>query len=152
MKFIKYLKEEYTFTFKSWASNVTIFCNPDKKEMAELKVSDYPDVRFIIDFKNKKLFAWIYTVHNEAYKALVSKNEIKDMGIYNNSKSSKVYFFGLGAISGGKIDYKYSHVLGTVPVKDRKKFQWLGDDLSWLSPHFTNLKFLTLDYLLKNEI
>jgi hypothetical protein len=141
MKFINYLTEEYAGVIKSWGTNVTVFCNPDSKEIAEMGKSDYHDIRFIIDFKNKNLFAWVGTIHKEIYDFLVKKHEIVGKGRYDSLDASNFYFFGLGQMTGKKIEYLYSHVLQT---QELQKFKWLGSDLSWLLTYFTDIDFLAL--------
>ena len=113
-KIDKKLKEEWVDTTKNFdfdkANDYDIFVNPTSKELSE-----FINIRFIVDKKNKKLYVFnIELLHENACKAI---------GIPYSMKQN---YFGYGIIKKGKI----------VPSTTVMRLFRYDKNLSWLKKYF----------------
>jgi hypothetical protein len=148
MKFKKYLQEEYvdylTSKHKRNKNDKTpIFVNPSLKEMNEIGSA----VRWIISFKNKKIWAWNgnQLVHWEVAEYLQEKGEIpiKSDEVLDEMSFWNDHCAGEGYLSAGKISpFYFSDYFRNIlsDLKNKKittiPWYWWHKEPSWLKSYF----------------
>ena len=117
---LKEFLEEYLKTVKSpyhWGKKyIEVFVNPTTKEIREFKTEG---VRFIIDFKEKKIYVFeASTIHEVVFKELNVQKD-KKTGLYKN------VYFGYGKVNeNGKI-------VSTIVKRPVPKERWLKKYLEY---------------------
>lgn len=126
MRFLKYLQEEWIATRKRGKSSYPIFVNPDKSELTEIiKTSKWGHggVRFIADFKGKKVYVWDAgeEIHDSVYRFL-------KLTTPSNLRGSCVYH------PGQKMKCGDPGLYGEATLKTVKEAKWLEKwfDLQYL--------------------
>jgi hypothetical protein len=140
MRFFDYLQEEYTARITGshygYKTEGELFVNPTPKELKSLKTEGVVlSVRFIVNFKTKKLYVWRDDiVHYETAKILYKQQLIPSMNL-NSKIFWKDCFAGIGDVYGnGKIEL--TGVSDYFISTDREYFKWLKLDDSWISQWF----------------
>ena len=140
MKFIDYLQEEYmsliSGNFTGRNVQGTLFCNPTGKEIRSIGEWDGDYVRYIVNFKTKRLYVWIATIiHYEAADVLYNMKLIPSSNL-----SDRVWwntcFAGTGVTAGSRIEFKgcSDYLYDNTDLID--KAPWLKTDTKWVDKWF----------------
>lgn len=147
MRLLSYLNEEYHDSLKIFGEEIPIFVNPGRKELRELTYLHAANVRYIIDCKKNKLYAWTayHLTHYDAQK------KVKDMprvdcllveAVFDNTTGKLIDNYALG--------YESEHYDIRKWVKSNRSFLMkFIDDYNFFTQHmeikqigrFHNLKY-----------
>jgi hypothetical protein len=135
MKFKQYLQEEYVspiygkFTGKKVQDH--LFCNPTAKELSSIGNGEF--VRFIINFRTKKIYVWIGTImHFEAAELLYNMKMIPTEDLDSNNFWDDC-FAGTGEI----VSYKIRYLTLSDYYKGEFDLDWLeGNNNKWVDKWF----------------
>ena len=135
MRLLNYLQEEFVTAGRSTlflagrkTNSFDIFVNPSNKELQELRTSCRDGyVRFIADFKNKKLYVWDSEfIHMEG---LISLKD--EPGLRNALENFDFLSTGVAKITGGKLEFIESDAAWVLVGKP-----WTTMDDKWLNKWF----------------
>ena len=140
MKFNHYLKEEYisrlSGNFSGKNVQGSLFCNPTGKEVRGIGAWDGDYIRFIVNFKTKKLYVWIATiVHFEVAEVLYDMRLIPDSHL-SRSTWWETCFAGTGVTSGSRLEFKgcSDYLYDNTDLVDDAP--WLKSDTKWVDKWF----------------
>ena len=137
--FKKYTNEEYAASGRG----VEIFKDPTAKEILSIKE---PYIRFIADFKKKNLFVFSGgCLHNSALGILKKEGQVEYLYSFpgdGDKAAGMVDSYALGTanvLRGGKLEF-YRSDTGAAwhYLWERKPFEWMKMDDSWLNHWFTS--------------
>lgn len=142
MKFLEYLQEKWVDDLKAKHRDyykklgllIPLFVNPSNKELRECGST----IRFIIDFKKKKIYCWNgdQLVHWEVAKYLQDNGVIPPgPEILAEPVFWRDFFAGVGSFTNGKIEFLKAGDYFT--HGDLEEIGWLDNDLDWLNIYFT---------------
>ena len=146
MKFLSYLSEEWVISTKNFNRVVDIFVNPSSsKEFKDMEEQSWGgQVRFIADFKKKKLYVWSSElIHYDATRELAHQNLLQHDHM---EKLLNYCCFGIGIILGKKIVFEEFYDGAT--QKQLKNKAWRRKDDKWLSKWFTEPFLKTAEKLI----
>lgn len=117
MRYLQYLQEDYEGIYPGGFGyeKVTVFVNPTRKEMLEvLKECNHdPELRFILDLKNKNLYIW--NAWAKVHQPMVEQLKLSGC-IYKDE-----YTFGNAKVVNGKL-----HGLTNMTYcTSSKKYDWI---------------------------
>jgi len=145
MKFLSYINEEWVTSVKQYKRLSNIFVNPNSKELKEIEKKSWGgQVRFLADFKEKKLYVWSSElIHYTAIVALADENLLssEDFDIV-----AKYCVPGIGIIIGNKI--KFEEFYDGATQRQLKNVVWRKKDDKWLSRNFTEPFLKTAEKLI----
>jgi hypothetical protein len=123
------ITETWLDIVKAGSSHVEIFVNPTSHEMEGFRKTG---VRFLADYKKKKLYIWnLYTFHSSLVLQMIKNKHLPAAAADDENPD---YLRGLANVVSGKLeleDITYSHIHQT--EEEKKK----GKDWSWLDKYFT---------------
>jgi len=137
MRFSDYLQEEYVIHVKgTWSKRYSgdsdVFENPSKKELNSLT----SDVRFIVNYKSKKMYAWNWDITHTEMAGYLYKEKLIPIDEISNIRFMKTCYAGVGKVKSGKIEHtRQSDCLYGVS----KYWKWFYDESSddWTELYFT---------------
>jgi hypothetical protein len=125
----KCITEAWLDVIKTKSAIVEVFVNPTSHEMEGFRKTG---VRFLADYKKKKLYIWnLYTYHSNLVLQLIRNKHIP-AGAADDQNPD--YLRGIANVGSGKLkleDITYSHIHQTDEEKEKEK------DWSWLDKYFT---------------
>ena len=137
MKFKAYLQEDYVGRISGthsskYSGNSSVFVNPDRKELRDLKES----VRFIINFTTKCLFVWDWDiVHYEVAKFL-SKEQLIPSNDLNHHYFWKSCMAGVADNYKSKLEFTDVSDYGKYVTRDTLHWAEDSDNDKWLERWF----------------
>ncbi|MFA5025079.1 MAG: hypothetical protein WC503_01030 [Candidatus Shapirobacteria bacterium] len=133
MKFLNYLSEEWVTSVKNFKRVSDIFVNPNSKELKEIERKSWGgQVRFLADFKEKKLYVWSSElIHYLAIVALADENLLSSEDF---DLVGKYCVPGIGVIIGNKI--KFEEFYDGATQRQLKNVDWRKKDGKWLDRNF----------------
>jgi hypothetical protein len=138
MRLLQYLQETYVTLGEplSWRGEIPkspfpIFCNPTAKELREI---GNKDIRYLVDFKYKKLYVWDADfTHQEAMPPLTQLTNLKQVA--NSESYYNSIVTGTARLVSSKLkmtDPEYGYAGGILPGS-----LWPDMDDKWLNTWFT---------------
>jgi hypothetical protein len=143
VKFLKYLHEVFIIhCIERYVTKdlVSIFCNPTSKEVNDAqKESVTETIRFIIDFRDKKVFIFAGNLfHDQAYEELKKQHQLQHIQWCYDTDNVR----GGGYYKNGKIQITESSMYEKIESGDRKT---INDNMeknkNWLIRYFHNLDY-----------
>jgi hypothetical protein len=152
MRFLTYIQEEWVLNATGthgglYQGTSDVFCNPTKKELGEL----LEDVRFIINFKTKKLYVWNWDITHSDMARYLRKEELVPSTQIWSDEFQEYCYAGIGEVENGKIKFTYTSDC----IKNFGSCKWLhdGTDDKWTKYYFSKPLIETVKkrYLIKDN-